>query len=249
MNWRLRKQIVYGIIIFLIFFLISFLIFLKIRGPVMATCFDGKKNQGEEGIDCGGPCPPCALKTAQPLKIYPTKYLVYQNSIDIIGLIENPNKNLSLKKLKYYFEIYDFDNFLKASTTLRETTLGSETRKYLLEINYPTPPFTLGEIKLKVIEPKPEDFEEKEKETIPVEAYNEKVVKTDGKWKITLNLFNKSFLPQNIEVIGLVYNQNNDLIGIGQTKVFLQGEEVKEAYISLPNLLIPPAGFEIYLQK
>jgi hypothetical protein len=25
-----------------------------------ATCFDGIKNQGEEGIDCGGPCEPCA---------------------------------------------------------------------------------------------------------------------------------------------------------------------------------------------
>lgn len=23
------------------------------------TCFDGIQNQGEEGIDCGGPCPPC----------------------------------------------------------------------------------------------------------------------------------------------------------------------------------------------
>ena len=23
------------------------------------TCYDGIKNQGEEGVDCGGPCPPC----------------------------------------------------------------------------------------------------------------------------------------------------------------------------------------------
>ena len=27
--------------------------------PVTATCNDGIRNQGEEGIDCGGPCPPC----------------------------------------------------------------------------------------------------------------------------------------------------------------------------------------------
>ena len=27
--------------------------------PPCPTCFDGIKNQGEEGIDCGGPCPPC----------------------------------------------------------------------------------------------------------------------------------------------------------------------------------------------
>ena len=27
--------------------------------PPCETCYDGIKNQGEEGIDCGGPCPPC----------------------------------------------------------------------------------------------------------------------------------------------------------------------------------------------
>ena len=79
MDWRLRKQIISGLVIFLILFLISYLIFLTIRGPVAASCFDGKKNQGEEGIDCGGPCPPCELKYAEPLKVYPTKYLVYSN--------------------------------------------------------------------------------------------------------------------------------------------------------------------------
>jgi hypothetical protein len=136
MDWRLRKQIIYGLIIFLIFFSIFLFVFLKFRKPVIATCFDGKKNQGEEGIDCGGPCPPCEIKYAEPLKIYPTKYLVYSNSIDIVGLLENPNKNLALKKIKYYFEIYDLNRILKATTTLKETTLEPETKKYLLEINY-----------------------------------------------------------------------------------------------------------------
>ncbi|HOI19254.1 MAG TPA: hypothetical protein PLX15_05335 [Candidatus Woesearchaeota archaeon] len=28
--------------------------------PVCPTCFDGIRNQGETGIDCGGPCAPCA---------------------------------------------------------------------------------------------------------------------------------------------------------------------------------------------
>jgi hypothetical protein len=249
MSWRLRKQIIYGSIIFLIFFLISFFIFLKIKGPVIATCFDGKKNQGEEGIDCGGPCPPCEIKYAEPLKIYPTKYLVYSNSIDIISLLENPNKNLALKKIKYYFEIYDFDGFLKAKTTLKETTLDPETKKYLLEINYPKPIFTLGEIKLKIIEPQKEDFIKKEKEEILVSYYNEKIISENGKWKIQLSLFNRSFQKEDIEVIGLVYNQNNNLIGVGKTKAFLNPQEVKDVFIFLPELLNNPAGLEIYLQK
>ena len=33
--------------------------------PPIATCFDGVQNQGETGIDCGGPCAACytALRT------------------------------------------------------------------------------------------------------------------------------------------------------------------------------------------
>ena len=30
-----------------------------------ATCYDGIQNQGEEGIDCGGPCAPCAKERAK----------------------------------------------------------------------------------------------------------------------------------------------------------------------------------------
>jgi hypothetical protein len=249
MNWRLRKQIISGLVIFLIFFLISYLIFLTIRGPVAASCFDGKKNQGEEGIDCGGPCPPCELKYAEPLKIYPTKYLVYSNSIDIIGILENPNKNLALKKIKYYFEIYDFDGILKTTTTLKETTLEPETKKYLLEINYPKPKFTLGEIKLKIVEPQKEDFVKKEKKEIPVSYYNEKIISENGKWKIQLSLFNKSFQKEEVEIIGLVYNQNNNLIAVGKAKAFLNSQEVQDISIFLPEILDKPTGLEIYLQK
>jgi len=249
MNWRLRKQIIYGIIIYLIFFSIFFLIYKKIRGPVIATCFDNKKNQGEEGIDCGGPCPPCELKYAQPLKVYSTKYLVYPNSIDILGILENPNENLALKKVKYYFEIYDKNNFLKATTTIRETTLDPETKKYLLEINYPKPQFTLKEIKLKVIEPNKEDFIKKRKEEIPISYYNEKVIEENGKWKMQMSVFNKSFKKEEAEIIGLIYDKNNNLLAVGKTKVSLNPQEVRDIFIFFPKLLTKPAGFEIYLQK
>jgi hypothetical protein len=32
--------------------------------PPQPTCVDGAQNQGETGIDCGGPCPPCAASPA-----------------------------------------------------------------------------------------------------------------------------------------------------------------------------------------
>ena len=36
----------------------------------LPTCNDGFKNQGEDGVDCGGPCPPCERPTLeQPITI------------------------------------------------------------------------------------------------------------------------------------------------------------------------------------
>jgi len=248
MSWRLRKQIIYGSIIGFLFLLTIFLIYFQLRPQVLPSCFDGKKNQGEEEIDCGGPCPPCELKSAQPLKTR-AQFLTYEKTIDLIGIIENPNPNLALKKLRYYFEIYDLDDILKATTSIKETTLEPETKKYLLEINYPKPDFLIGEVKLKILEPEAGDWLKQEKEKLPVTFYNEKLVTEGNKWKIQLTLFNKSYQKQNIEVVSLVYNQNNNLIGTGITKVLLTSEEVKDVSIFLPGFLIQPSNFEIYLQR
>ena len=32
--------------------------------PTRPSCFDGIQNQGEEGVDCGGPCQPCVTTTS-----------------------------------------------------------------------------------------------------------------------------------------------------------------------------------------
>lgn len=41
------------------------------ESPLVASCKDGLKNQGEEDVDCGGPCPPCFEK---PLNLEYLKY-------------------------------------------------------------------------------------------------------------------------------------------------------------------------------
>jgi hypothetical protein len=248
MSWRLRKQIIYGSILGLIFFLFVLFIYFQLKPQVLPSCFDGKKNQGEEDIDCGGPCPICELKSAQPLKIYPVQFIVYQNTIDIIGLVENPNSNLGLKELNYYFEIYDSNKFLKATTSLKSISLEPETKKYILEINYPKPDFIIGSIKTKIIS-QAKYWYKTEKEELPVTHYNEKLLTEDNKSKLQLTLFNRSYRPQNVETIVFVYSQDRNLVGIGSVRVSLMPEEAKDVYVFLPEFLIKPAYFDIFLQR
>ncbi len=249
MNWRLKRQLTY-LGIFFSFLLIIFFIFYLSKPAPLPSCFDNKKNQGEEDIDCGGPCPPCELRSAQPLRIYPSEILVYSDSIDIVGIVENSNSKLALEKLKYYFEIYDLDNNLKATTTIKETILEPDQKRYLLELNYPKPNFSIGKIKLKLLEPKDEDWRKLELERPKISFYNQKIYQENNKLKLSLTLFNQTFLPyKDIEIIILLYNTNNNLVGLTKSLVSLNAEEVKDLVLTFPWFVFEPTGFEIIFQR
>ena len=55
---------------------------------LMPSCVDGIKNNGEEGIDCGGPCAPCKNKTAAPTK--PPEEKVKEKELKEIKPVNRP---------------------------------------------------------------------------------------------------------------------------------------------------------------
>jgi len=72
------------------------------------TCFDNRKNQGELGIDCGGPCGPCELKNPKPLTVFWTRLARADTGVyDAVALVENPNEVLSSANLQYEFAFFD----------------------------------------------------------------------------------------------------------------------------------------------
>ncbi|MCX6731867.1 MAG: hypothetical protein NTX55_02685 [Candidatus Parcubacteria bacterium] len=107
-SWTARKQITY----FLIFAVIVLgAIYFVWKGATKPTCFDNKQNQGEEGIDCGGPCPKKCLGEVQNLIVLWTRFFeTSPGKYDMAALVKNPNLFLSISSLKYTFEIRDKDN-------------------------------------------------------------------------------------------------------------------------------------------
>jgi hypothetical protein len=110
--WRTRRQILY-------FGLFSVIILTVIAGLVWyfwpePTCFDGRKNQGEEGIDCGGPCTPC-LKEIKDISVLWTRFFKNREGFyDVAALVENPNLFGGISSIGYKFGLYDADNVLIA---------------------------------------------------------------------------------------------------------------------------------------
>ena len=108
MDYRQRKQIIIISILAVGLILILAGAYFKwfYNAP---TCFDGKQNQKEEDVDCGGPCQvSCEQMTIKKIEVEWAKaILLKEKSYDLVAKISNPNPNYGLSQFKYTFKIYD----------------------------------------------------------------------------------------------------------------------------------------------
>ena len=101
--FRSAKQTTILTIYLILLALVSLLIYNILKPD--PTCFDGKQNQREEGVDCGGPCQPCEEEiNAQDLKVM-EKAFVYggPKKYDVMAKISNPNDQYGSPKFSYKF--------------------------------------------------------------------------------------------------------------------------------------------------
>lgn len=106
---RKGKQITI-FLIFLLFVAIFFAIVYFTFFHQKASCSDGKQNQDERGIDCGGACSQYCLAdyTSNPVQVSEVQVLPYTDtSSDVIGTVSNANSKAALKKADFIFTIYD----------------------------------------------------------------------------------------------------------------------------------------------
>lgn len=109
MERRLRKQLIYGIS-FLGFWVILFsgIYFSLLKPP--ASCFDGIQNQGEEGVDCGGPCKTvCIPAELLPIQSIGTPLVFYPDTghASVLLQIQNQNDLWAAKLFSYSVKLYD----------------------------------------------------------------------------------------------------------------------------------------------
>lgn len=110
-GWRLKRQ--------LLFFGFFAVIILLVAGygayrliPV-ASCTDGRINQGEAQVDCGGPCGPCmAANAKEPLVIWARYFEIRPGVFDVAALIENANVSLGVATVPYTFRLLDAEGGL-----------------------------------------------------------------------------------------------------------------------------------------
>lgn len=122
-SWRQSRKFTFiATLILIILGLVAYGSYPYFNKP--ATCFDGKQNGDERGVDCGGSCKLICITDVIPLdvkyaKAVPTDIGLY----DVAALIENRNKDKDTSdgNIDYTFLIYD------KSGSVIKTISGSTT--------------------------------------------------------------------------------------------------------------------------
>jgi hypothetical protein len=101
------------------------------------TCNDGKKNQNETGVDCGGVCSACPEENPAKNLTVPEKSIVPAgiNKYDLVAKVANPNSNIGSPSFDYQFVIKNQSGGEIGRRSGRGFILPAEN-KYILEIGF-----------------------------------------------------------------------------------------------------------------
>lgn len=73
----------------------------------VATCVDGVQNQGEQGVDCGGPCQYiCAYQALKPKIVFTRAFFSGTKTVGVAALITNQNATIAAKDVPYTVTLY-----------------------------------------------------------------------------------------------------------------------------------------------
>lgn len=231
MAYKTRQQFSIGLVYILILILLgagAYFLFFK-KTP---TCSDKIQNQGEQGIDCGGPCTlSCEHLTIKDLQTDWVKFTEFKDGYyDLAAKIANPNPNFGLARFKYVFKIFD-----EAGNVLKEQTgssfiLPGQSEKYLIENNIFLEKKPAS-VKLEIEKP---SFASWQKTEIPLPGLfvknwqSEFLADRPGVFQVSGVIKNPS--PYNFDVIWIyviLFDSQRDIIGLNKTqaRTVLAGEE------------------------
>ena len=118
--WAHRRQIQYGALFAFIFLLIGTYIYFAYFYSA-PTCFNGKEDGEETGVDCGGACVRiCAFEIKEPTVKWSRSFKVTRGQYNAVAYVENPNRVAATEALNYTFSLYDESGLIveRSGTTI-----------------------------------------------------------------------------------------------------------------------------------
>ncbi len=200
-------------IVFAFFGIVAFGIYHQATN-VAATCFDHKQNEGEAGVDCGGPCSNyCSYQLTDPVVEWVRVFPVTPGIVHAVAYIRHGYPIAAAQHVGYEFKLYDDQNNLLADRT-GTTFLGTAGTTAIVETLIPiNPNSTVSVARFSFIDPL------SWQKVSPL--FSQAVINTDhtliesfeAGTRLTAVLQNQSRLNfSNLDVVALFYDKDGNTI-------------------------------------
>ena len=220
MSWAGKRQlVVLGII--LGFFIILGLIFIVPKISKEPTCFDGRKNGEETGVDCGGTCPTfCPFEindiAVHWSRVFEVSYGIY----NVVAYVENQNTYGAVYDIPYEFKLYDKDNVFIAERkgkTFLEPNKNSgifESRIFVGDRIPKRVTFNFLE------DPSLIKVDKKLQSSLQVFAQEKIMTNVGSSPKLSATIVNDSLynIP-DLDIVAILYNKEGNAIAASQTLI------------------------------
>jgi len=236
MSWAERRKATYifGILIFsLIIFSIIIFVFVN-KAP---TCFDGKQNQDEAGIDCGGPCNVlCRAEYVDPIIIWGPRWskVLSSGTYNFLTYIQNPNVGAGAYNVPYNMKVYDRNDVLlyqKNSTAYIPPNNNFVIFEDNINLHDKVPFRTRLEFISGAI------WQRMESQELNITAVSKQLTDVNTKPRLFVTLKNSTLKDiENIESVAILYDEDNNAIAFSKTKVdLINKDSIKDIVFTWPE--------------
>lgn len=134
------KQLLYGLFYLAVFGVVIFIIYLIWFKPA-PSCFNGVRDVGEEGVDCGEVCSgACVDPNSSQIQISELAQIFHPTatSISLMVQVQNPNSEIAAENFPYKFVLRDVQGNILHEVSGESFVYASEI-KYIAEFNLQFP--------------------------------------------------------------------------------------------------------------
>lgn len=151
----MAKRDIKRVFIFFVYLVLLALVLLALYFKLKKdpSCFDGKQNQGEAGVDCGGPCVACSeIIKLEPLEIRSVEWVHdTEKKYDVIASVRNPNDSFGGARFLFRANIVDQESQIIDQSNWTEGYILPGETKYLMLQSFETDAFPVDNISKKVV--------------------------------------------------------------------------------------------------
>lgn len=228
LSWSTRRKLFYSSIIFgAIAVALVILIYPYFnREP---TCFDGKINGTESGIDCGGGClKVCTAEALQLVTLWSRPFEVLPGKYNIMAYVENQNRESGIPAINYEFKLYDKDNIFIGRTS-GTTFITSNDRTAIFAAGIETGnripervtfAFTSVPTWIKI--------NREQKNSLAVSSEDQVLSNPLESPKLEAQIVNKTLLEmKNLDVYAILYDENDNVMTVSKTLIDILPKNAK----------------------